>query len=322
MKTMQEDFYKVLGIQRDATEAEIHKAYRELARKYHPDLNPDDDKAKKKFQQVQQAHEVLSDKQKRADYDQFGHAAFGGPGAGPDPFSRRGPGGARSAAPNGPASPNFQDIDLTQFFGGEFSGGSGGIGDIFRQFSRGGRGAPRGNDLFHELKIDFRTSIEGGEAAISVRREDGRSETITVKIPEGIEDGKKIRLRGQGAPSSAGGARGDIMIVIRVEKHPWFTRRGDDLDVRVPLTLAEAAAGTSVDIPTPKGTISIKVPPCTSGGTKLRVKGHGVRRKGNKKGDLYAEIMIVMPEKLTDQQLTWIKQLNGAASNPRTNLRW
>ena len=315
-----EDFYEVLGVRRDASEADIQKAYRDMARKYHPDLNSGDDRAKEKFQLVQQAYEVLNDRQKRAQYDQFGHAAFG-TGGGHHPFRGRGKGGGRQGGPFGSDQTGFQDIDLTQFFGGDFNAG-GGLGDIFRQFSRSGRRREKGNDLSHELNVDFRTAIEGGEANIAVRRTDGRSETIAVKIPAGIEDGKKIRLRGQGAPSASGGPNGDVLIVVRVEKHPWFTRRGDDLDVRVPLTLAEAAAGGSVEVPTPKGTILIKVPPCTSSGTKLRVKGHGVRRQKGPPGDLYAEVMIVLPDKLTKQQLDWIKQLNGSVSNPRENLQW
>ena len=317
---MQEDLYKVLGLNRDATDAEIQKAYRDLARKYHPDLNPDDAKAKAKFQQVQNAYEILNDKEKRSQYDQFGHAAFGGPGGGPHP-QHGGPGG-----PFRGGQPNFQDIDLSQFFGGDFGGasggaGSGGFSDIFRQFSRGGRRPQKGNDLSHELKIDFRTAIEGGEVAISVRRENGKGETITVKIPPGIEEGKKIRLRGQGAPSPVGGPRGDIIIVVKVKKHPSFTRRGNDLEVRVPITLTEAAEGGSVDVPTPKGTISLKVPPCTSSGTKLRIKGHGVAGKKGV-GDLYAEVMIVLPEKLSTEQLAMIKQVNGAPANPRADLKW
>lgn len=313
---MQEDFYKVLGVGRNATETDIQNAYRELARKYHPDLNADDASAKEKFQAVQHAYEVLSDPEKRQQYDRFGTAFEAGPGYGPR-------GRARQYGPDGPS---FEDIDLSQIFGGQFGeGGMGGFGDVFRQFTRGGqrrRRARRGNDLSHDLKVSFKTSVEGGEARISVRREDGQSETITVRIPAGIEDGKKIRLRGQGAPSPNGGPPGDILITVRVEKHPWFHRRGDDLDVRVPLTLAEAAAGCKVDVPTPQGTIAVKVPPCTSSGTKLRVKGHGVQRQGGKSGDLYAEVMIVMPDSLTDQQIEWLQQLNGSSSDPRTKLKW
>ena len=314
---MQEDFYKVLGVGRDATETDIQNAYRDLARKYHPDLNTDDASAKEKFQAVQQAYEVLSDPEKRQQYDQFGSEFESHAGHGPQ----------RRPREYGPGGQSFEEVDLSQIFGQQFGeGGATGFSDVFRQFTRGGqrrrRAARRGNDLSHELKVSFKTSIEGGEVRISLRREDGQTETITVKIPIGIEENKKIRLRGQGAPSPNGGPPGDILITVRVDKHPWFHRRGEDLDVRVPLTLAEAAAGCKVDVPTPQGTIAVKVPPCTSSGTKLRVKGHGVRRQSGKTGDLYAEVMIVMPDSLTDQQIEWFKQLNGSSSDPRTKLKW
>ncbi len=314
---MQEDFYKVLGVGRNATDTDIQNAYRDLARQYHPDLNADDALAKEKFQAVQQAYEVLGDPEKRQQYDQFGSAFRSEPEYGPQGGSRH----------YGPGGQSFEDIDLSQMFGEQFGErGMDGLGDVFRQFTRGGqrrRRPRRGNDLSHDLKVSFKSSIEGGEARISVRREDGQSETITVKIPAGIEDSKKIRLRGQGAPSPNGGPPGDILITVHVDKHPWFHRRGDDLEVRVPLTLAEAATGCKVDVPTPQGTIAVKVPPCTSSGTKLRIKGHGVRRQGGKTGgDLYAEVMIVMPDSLTDQQIEWLQQLNGSSSDPRTKLKW
>ncbi len=315
---MQEDLYEVLGIRRDATDDQISSAYRNLARKYHPDLNPDDAKAKEKFQQVQQAHEILGDQEKRAKYDQFGHAAFAGaqqagPG-GPNPF-RRSRGG----------QPNFQDVDLSHIFGGDFGGGSaggGGFSDLFRQFSRGSREPKKGNDLSHQLAVDFRTAIDGGEVTIPVRRENGENERITVKIPAGIEDGKKIRLRGQGAPSPSGGPRGDIIITVKIKKHSSFARRGNDLEIRVPVTLAEAANGASIDVPTPKGTISLKIPPCTSSGKKLRIKGHGVPGKNGEFGDLYAEVLIVLPSKLTDEQVSMIAKMSGQPANPRSDLRW
>jgi DnaJ-class molecular chaperone len=306
----------VLGLGRNATAADIQTAYRDLARKYHPDLNSEDASAKEKFQAVQHAYEVLSDPEKRQHYDQFGSEFPSAAGHGPQSYTWQ-------QRPGGEAG--FEDIDLSQIFGDFGERGAGGFGDVIRQFTRGGqrrRRARPGNDLSHELKVPFRTAIEGGEARISVRREGGQGETITVKIPAGIEDGKRIRLRGQGAPSPSGGPSGDLLIAVRVEKHPSFQRRGDDLDVRVPVTLAEAAAGCKVDVPTPQGTIAVKVPPCTSSGTKLRVKGHGVPRVGGKTGDLYAEIMIVMPAQLTEQQVAWLKDLNGTTANPRAKLKW
>jgi DnaJ-class molecular chaperone len=314
---MAEDYYEVLGIKRTATAAEIQKAYRKLARKYHPDMNPDDKSAKEKFQRIQQAYDVLNDAKKREMYDRYGSAfeqAGAGGGPGWEAFRGR-PGG-------------FEGFDFGQLFGGE--GGGGGLEDIVRQFTgrggRRGRGQPqrtRGADLEHELEVAFQTSIAGGEARLNVRRPDGRVESLTVKIPPGIEDGKKIRLRGQGQPSPTGGPAGDLLITVRVAKHPCFQRRGHDLEVAVPLTLAEAALGAKIDIPTPKGVIALKVPPGTSSGRRLRLKGLGAPLPGGGNGDLYAEIQIMLPATLDADSLDLIRQFDRHnLQHPRTELRW
>jgi curved DNA-binding protein len=159
-----------------------------------------------------------------------------------------------------------------------------------------------------------------------VERPDGHVETLAVKIPAGISDGKKIRLRGQGG-SAGGGTPGDILITVHVAAHPWFTRHGNDLEVRLPVTLAEAALGAKVDVPTPRGTISLRVPPGASSGKRLRVKGHGVKTRDGEPGDLYAEIQIVLPASLDEESLELIKKLDerlqtGQPQNPRRELRW
>ena len=323
---MAEDYYKTLGISRDASSADIQKAYRDLARKYHPDLHPDDKTAKKKFQQVQAAFDVLNDSGKREQYDRYGSSfeSMGG-----DPRARGGAGGR--AAPGG-----FEDVDFSQFFGDRYSGDpASSFGDIFSQFRRaqGGRGsgtAPtkRGDDLATEIEVPFTTSIQGGEVQISVRRQSGEVETIVVKIPQGIEEGKKIRLRGQGeAPATASGTPGDILITVHVAAHPYFSRRGNHLDVRVPVTLSEAVLGAKIDVPTPQGTITLRVPPGTSSGKKLRVKGRGVAAKGSEPGDLFAEIQIVLPATLDEQSRDLVKQLDAhwnesGAQQPRRDLRF
>src|SRR5262245_45486048 len=279
---MAKDHYDTLGVSRTASADEIQKAYRKLARKYHPDMNPDDATAKKKFQEVQSAFEVLSDPDKRKRYDQFG-SDFEAAGAG------RGGGGWRYTTSGGPQGQQFNFDDLSDLFGGGgggaggFEGGGGGFADLFKQFGRGRGGrrtasAPtRGNDLRHEITVPFATAVLGGEAAVSVQRADGNIETINIKIPAGIDDGKKIRLRGQGEPGTDGALAGDILLTIRVSPHPYFRRTGNRLDVRVPVTLAEAAMGATVDVPTPHGTISLKIPPNTSSGKRLRAKGQGVQ---------------------------------------------
>ncbi len=323
---MAEDYYKTLGISRDASSADIQKAYRDLARKYHPDLHPDDKTAKKKFQQVQAAFDVLNDAGKREQYDRYG-SSFESMGGNP---RARGGGG-------GPAGPGgFEDVDFSQFFGDRYGGDPGAsFGDIFSQFrrakgERGRRAAPskRGEDLATEIEVPFTTAILGGEAQISVRRQSGEVETIVVKIPQGIEDGKKIRLRGQGeAPETRGGTPGDILITVRVAAHPYFSRRGKNLDVKVPVTLSEAVLGAKIDVPTPQGTIMLRVPPGTSSGKKLRVKGRGVAPKGADPGDLFAEIQIVLPHTIDDQSRELVKQLEThwnqtAEPSPRRDLKF
>jgi DnaJ-class molecular chaperone len=335
---MAEDYYKTLGISRNASQADIQKAYRELARKYHPDLNPDDATARKRFQEVQTAFDVLNDPEKREMYDRYGHSFESGAASQPHGAWRAGPAGAGGGSPFGGFQAEFtgDDFDFAQFFGERFGGGGGGaagFGDIFGQFRQAeagqagraasGRQRRRGADIAHELRIPFTTSITGGEAQIAVRRESGKVETISVKIPPGIEDGKKIRLRGQGEPGPRGGNPGDLLLTVRVSPHACFKRQGNNLLVRVPVTLAEAALGAKVDVPTPQGTVSLRVPAETSSGTKLRLKDRGVAVPNGSKGDLLAEIEIVLPEKLDDESRDLIRKLDEQnPMDPRTNLRW
>ncbi len=317
---MAQDHYATLGVKRNASADEIRKAYRELARKYHPDLHPDDNAAKQKFQEVQSAFDVLNDDKKRQMYDRYGdafeHVDGGGQGPRASTWSGAGPGGQ---------SVHFDFEDL---FGGAAgaggAGAGGGFADFFRQFRQQAPEAsqpPRGGDLEHELTIPFATAVNGGQAQITVRRGDGKIDNITVKIPPGIEDGKRIRLRGQG--DSAGGARGDILINVRVSPHPFFRRTGNRLDVTVPVTLAEALAGAKVDIPTPNGTISLTIPPGTSSGKRLRIKGQGIARKGATPGDLFAEIQIVLPADLAAADREALAKIAGKyGDSPRSELRW
>jgi DnaJ-class molecular chaperone len=316
---MADDYYAILGVARSASADDIRKAYRQLARKYHPDLNPNDPKAKEKFQQVQTAFDVLNDPKKREMYDRYGAAyeAVGGRpgGGGPRPW----PGGGGEGGDF-----NFEDL-----FGG--GGGAGGFADLFRQFGQRGRGAggrratptARGADLEHELTVPFASAVLGGEAHLAVRRGDGHTETIRVKIPAGIEDGKKIRLRGQGEPGPRGGPAGDILIRVKVAPHPHFRRQGKRLDVSLPITLAEALRGARVDLPTPHGAITLTVPPGSSSGQKLRVKGHGVKGGEGPPGDLFAELQIVMPKNISSNDRRQLEEIaEKYADNPRADLKW
>lgn len=307
---MAKDLYEILGVSRGASAEEIQKAYREAARKNHPDLNPDDDRAKQRFQEVQSAYEVLNDPEKRKNYDRFGDSfeQMGGqPGAGPNPF---------------------QDVDLNDIFGG--GAGGGGFSDIFRQFAQGGqrggraqRRPARGRNLSHEVMVSFESSVLGGEVPVGVVDADGRQKTINIKIPAGIEDGKKIRLRGQGESSPQGGEPGDLLVTVRVGAHPSYRRQGLDLEVKVPITLLEAALGGKVDLPTPKGTISLKIPPKTSSGKRLRVRGLGIETSDGKKGDLFAEVQIVLPDDLDEGSMELLKSIERRRrSDPRADLKW
>jgi DnaJ-class molecular chaperone len=339
---MAEDYYKTLGVAKNASQAEIQKAYYELAKKYHPDKNPDDKTAKKKFQQVQAAFDVLSNAEKREMYDRYGSSfetrGAGGPGGPQHSYTwGGGPGAGFGGANAGP-----EDFDFSQFFGERFNAGGaeggagpGGFADLFKQFRRGGGGggsgraakgaaaSKKGDDLLHELPVPFATAITGGEISFSVQRPSGKVDTISVKVPAGIEDGKKIRVRGQGGPAGRGGTPGDIVLVIHVQPHMYYQRRGNNLLVRVPVTLGEAVAGAKIDVPTPHGTVALHIPPGTSSGTKLRVKGQGVTPKNAPAGDLLAEVQVVLPKNLSTADRDALKEIDAKyKQDPRKELRW
>jgi DnaJ-class molecular chaperone len=322
---MADDFYKTLGVARNASQAEIQKAYRDLARKHHPDMNLDNPNATKKFQEIQAAFDVLNNPEKREMYDRYGSSfETVGQGGPQNPRWQAGPGGGV----------NMEDIDFGQFFGdrfgqgGEAPGGAG-LGDIFSHFRRSaGRGGNagskrRGGDTAAEITIPFSTAIAGGDVQLGLQRQSGETETIVVKVPPGIEDGKKMRLRGKGEPASGRGTAGDLMLTVHIAPHPFFSRKGNDLLLRLPVTLGEAVAGASVDVPTPTGVVSMQIPPGTSSGKKLRIKGHGVAPKSGTKGDLLAEVLIVLPSQLSDEDRKIISDVDSRnPSNPRHSLRW
>jgi DnaJ-class molecular chaperone len=336
---MSQDYYETLGVARGASADDIQKAYRKLARKYHPDLNPDDKAAQKKFKEVQQAYDVLSDEKKRKMYDQFGPA-----------FEQFGSGGPGGAGPqwSGQVPPGFEGFEFTGSWpgGSGRGGGAGGqippdLEEMLRQFTGGGGGfdfgggattrrrgrrrpAEPGADVRHEVEVPFRTAVSGGEVSLRIHRGSQRAETIGVKIPAGIDDGQTIRLRGQGEASRDDGPPGDLLVTVRIAPHPSFRRDGLDLVVRVPVTLAEAALGGKVDVPTPHGTIALKVPPGTSSGTRLRAKGQGVHKLDGRTGDLYAEILIAIPRQIDHADAELIRKLDERLrlDHPRSDLVW
>jgi curved DNA-binding protein len=304
---MAQELYDLLGVSRTASEDEITKAYRKLARQYHPDRNPGDKAAEAKFKDISAAYEILSDKQKRTQYDQFGAGGPGFPnGAGQGGFHfGGGPGGFQSI------DPETAERLFGQFFGG--GGGAGGgspfgdIGDLFggaaRGRSAGGRrarqrAAPQAVEA--EVTIPFTTATLGGRVSLAI---DGRE--IEVKVPAGFEDGKTLRLGGQGP----GGA--DVHLKVHVAPHPYFRREGNDLVLAVPLSLPEAVLGGKVDVPTlDGGKLTVTIKPGTSSGTRLRVRGQGI-----KGGDLYIEAKVMVPAPADERSRELIEEL--AKLNPQ-----
>ncbi|WP_460773241.1 DnaJ C-terminal domain-containing protein [Microbacterium sp. GXF7504] len=312
------DFYSVLGVGKDVSEADLKKTYRKLARKYHPDSNPGDAKAEAKFKEISEAYSVLSDPEQRQEYDQIramgSGARFtaGGGGAGgfEDVFSMFGQGrGGR-----------YDDGNMDDFFtmfgqGGGF--GSGRFGQPTGGFR--GYGSPtKGADVTARTTLDFMTAAKG--ETITLQGEDGKP--FKVKIPAGVADGQKIRLRGRGRPSHDGGENGDIVVQIAVRQHPVFQRDGLNLRVTVPVTFTEAALGATIEVPTLDGdTVKLRVAPGTPSGRVLRVKGRGIKtQKGT--GDLLAEVQVAVPSHLdgaAKEALERFRELEPD-ENPRADL--
>jgi molecular chaperone DnaJ len=351
---MADSLYHTLGVSKTASQDEIKKAYRKLARKYHPDANSGDTSAEERFKQVQHAYDVLSDEEKRKTYDRFG-TANGRPGAGP-----------------GGVNVDFGDFDLGDlgdFFGGIFGGG--GVGGRAR---RGRPQAVRGNDVETEVRLSFEDSLSGAEAKVPVEltvacsecggtgarpgtapvicpecngrgvkaesqglfalsqpcprcRGNGtvieepcpqckgsgrerRLRTYTVKIKPGVKDGTKIRLKGKGEAGSGSGPPGDLLVVTRVEPSPLYERRGDDLVVQVPVSFPTAALGGSVEVPTPEGAVSLKIPSGSEDGKLLRIKGRGAPRlNGSGKGDVLARVRIQVPKRVNKRERELLEEL-------------
>jgi DnaJ-class molecular chaperone len=320
------DYYEVLGVSRDATPDQIKKAHRKLARKLHPDVNPGDKTAEARFKELQQAYDVLSDAEKRALYDQYGHAGFQGAG----PFGPRGRASEWAARQAGPGG--FEDLDFSEFFGpgasvhvgtgGPESAAGGGLFEDLIGRIRGGRGTRRGagpqaspRETEADLTIPFLTAIRGGTTTIEIPRAGGQTEVLDVKIPPGTDTGNRLRLRGQGAESVPGGPKGDLTIRVTVAPHPYFRREGRDLFVEVPITVGEAVLGAKVDVPTLDGLKTLTIPAGTSSGQKLRLRGQGVPAHGSRtEGDLFVQPRIVVPRPIDDESRRLIEQF--AARNP------
>jgi len=363
------DYYDVLGVRRNASQEEIKRTYRKLARKYHPDVNPGDKEAEAKFKEINEAYEVLSDPEKRRRYDQFGHQAFG---AGFE--------GAR-------VEPGFDfgGFDFSQFGREGFEG----LGDLFADFfgqARGrARAAQRGEDIHYAMDIEFEDAIRGLASEITIQRhvlcaacqgtgaaggqssscpdcggsgqkqvrkgffslrqtcprchgtgkviltpcrECGgrgtvfRAERVSVKIPPGVDSGSKIRFQGMGEPSPGGGPPGDLYIVTRVRPHPFFERKGDNIYCEIPITVAEAALGARIEVPTVDGPAMMWIPPETSSGQVFRLKEKGVPHlKGGGRGDQYVTVKIVLPKNLDARSQELLREFSRLnPEDPRRGL--
>ncbi len=351
----EKDLYAILGVSRGATAEEIKKAYRKLARKHHPDLNPGNKQAEERFKEVSVAHDVLTDASKRKLYDEFGTEGLqpgfdaerareykrwseSGHGfsfrPGENPFAGFDMGGGARARRRREADEerSFADF-INQMFGG--AGAS-------------EPAAPaRGEDLEHTVEVDFMDALRGTRLPVSVRRPvpcpqcngSGRQgmractrcggtgsieqrEKLTVKIPPGVADGSRVRVRGKGGAGRGGGA-GDLYFVVRVRPHPLVKRDGKDLTIEVPVTVGEAIHGATIDVPTPSGAVRLKVPKGSQSGQRLRLAGRGVRDpKGGTSGDLYVRLMVQVPTNGTADRLEEaVETIEGAYSgNPRAHL--
>jgi curved DNA-binding protein len=307
MATSYKDYYKILDVDRGASEKDIKSAYRKAARKYHPDVNPGDKSAEEKFKEVSEAYEVLSDKEKRSRYDQFGQYW--------DQVGHAGPGG-----PGGPrAGGEYFDFDFGDFGGAQDFGGQAGpsgFSDFFEMLfgqgrpggattraRRGPRAPVRGRDTEAEMEVSLEDAFHGAKKAFSIN---GRR--IEVTIPKGVNDGQRIRLANQGEEGPAG--RGDLLIKINVRKHPAYERRGDDLHVDVPVDYLTAALGGETQVPTMTGRVKMRIPPGTSGGRSFRLSGKGMPKlKGEGHGNLYARVQVTVPESPTERERELLDQI-------------
>jgi len=308
------DYYEILGVGHTATTDEIRKAYRKLARKYHPDINPGDKAAEEKFKEISVAYEVVGDPEKRKLYDEFGEQGLS-PGFDAEKARTYQQWQQQSAQTGG--SYTFESGDLNDLFG------YGGFEELFgRRGSGRSNAALRGEDIETSMDIDFLDAVKGFQAGLTLRRAvpcdrcSGtgkvsdkpcstcggtgrvmRTETVRVNIPPGAETGKRIRVPGKGGSGLRGGPAGDLYIVPRVREHDLFTREGNHLMMELPITIGEALRGTTIEIPTPAGPVKVKIPAGAQSGQRLRVKGKGVSAHGrNSAGDLYLRLMIKTPK--------------------------
>ncbi len=329
------DYYEILGVSRDADEKAVKSAFRRLARKYHPDVNPGDKKAEQHFKEISEAYEVLRDPKKRSQYDRFGHLG--------DAWRQ-----AAAGAPGGGAGPSAAGPDF------DFSGFGGNLNDLLEDLL-GARGAPfsqprarRGQDVRAEIQLTLEDAFRGvsrdvtlpipevcptcsgagifGQGSVCTNCKGGgqveQVKRLQVKIPPGVRTGSRVRLAGQGVVGPSG-QRGDLYLIPKVQPHRLFKRQGDDLHMEVPVSFVEAALGAEIEVPTLNGRVTMKLPAGASSGQQLRLAGRGMpRMKGGGSGDLYVRIRVVVPKNLSGEEKDLIGRLKGLRrDDPRANLR-
>jgi curved DNA-binding protein len=298
------DYYEVLGVPRDASADEIRRAYRKLARQYHPDINHESD-AEERFKEVGEAYEVLNDPEKRERYDRLG-----------DP---------RSAGAAGPDMADFEDVFGRAGFGPDVrvEFGEGGFSDFFESLFGQGAGTAdggplRGRDREAVLDLSLEEALEGGRRRLALDSD----ESFEVNIPAAVREGQRIRIAGKGAAGRGGGPPGDLYLLVHLRPHRRFRREGDDLQVDLRVTPWEAALGATVPVPTLSGTAQVKVPPGSSSGRRLRLRGRGLPTRDGGRGNLYATVEVAVPKDLSDEQRDLFEKLAATSDfDPRAGVR-
>lgn len=292
---MPSDPYEILGVGKSATADEIKRAYRKLAKQYHPDRNPGDKQAEQRFKEVQAAYDVLGDAKRREEFDRFG-------AGGPTPHYEQ---WQHAPQPEGAVRFSFSGDDLNGIFEQFFSRASA------RPRKRGNGARSRGADIEHIVEITLEEVLSGATRELLLTDAEGESERLMVRVPRGVEDGQKIRVRGRGQPGRGG--RGDILIVCRLRPHPRFRRVGRDLEIDLPIPFTQAALGGSVEVATLTGAATVKIPAGASSGTRLRLRGQGLPDpRGDERGDLFALIRVTVPKRLSPKAQALLEQLDAA----------
>ncbi|MFW6414973.1 MAG: DnaJ C-terminal domain-containing protein [Thermodesulfobacteriota bacterium] len=341
MSVEYKDYYQILGVSRNASQQEINKAYKKLARQYHPDFNPDDKESEKKFKEINEAYNVLKDPEKRKKYDHLGANWEHGQNFDPGSFQNMHFNFGNAQGGQGEFS-DFFDLIFGNFFGGESAGPGGGKrrykqrfdgfqGDPFSGMGAdmfgGGGFAGGGQDSESTLELTLEEAYKGGKKSITLQEQvpgpDGmprsKNRTLDVNIPPGVQDGSKIRLSGQGGSGAGGGKAGDLYLKVKLKPHSRFQVDGKNVILDLPLTPWEAALGSKLNVPTLDGQVEMKIPAGSNSGQKLRLKGKGLGR-GNKKGDQLVRLQIRVPKQLSEKEEELLQELSQVSEfNPRNN---